>query len=151
MRSSDAFACNQGPLPSASRTVTAGRKVKAEHSGCAFTFTLRPAVTECGNQTARDLTDTRIVSQKLVNPLRHGTVVEWDSVEAILEYLFVKEMKIPSEEHAVLLSDPPLSPSTNREKYAEMMFETFECPSFPNSQSVKSINVLIRKDIRTCC
>ncbi|CAJ0943372.1 unnamed protein product, partial [Ranitomeya imitator] len=49
-----------GPLPSASRTVTAGRKVKAEHSGCAFTFTLRPAVTECGNQTARDLTDTRI-------------------------------------------------------------------------------------------
>ncbi|CAJ0966276.1 unnamed protein product [Ranitomeya imitator] len=49
-----------GPLPSASRTVTAGRKVKAEHSGCAFTFTLRPAVTECGNQIARDLTDTRI-------------------------------------------------------------------------------------------
>ncbi|CAJ0967449.1 unnamed protein product, partial [Ranitomeya imitator] len=45
---------------SASRTVTAGRKVKAEHSGCAFTFTLRPAVTECGKQTARDLTDTRI-------------------------------------------------------------------------------------------
>ncbi|CAJ0951949.1 unnamed protein product [Ranitomeya imitator] len=49
-----------GPLPSASRTVTAGRKVKAEHSDCAFTFTLRPAVTECGKQTARDLTDTRI-------------------------------------------------------------------------------------------
>ncbi|CAJ0965564.1 unnamed protein product, partial [Ranitomeya imitator] len=48
------------PLPSASRTVTAGRKVKAEHSSCAFTFTLRPAVTECGNQTARDLMDTRI-------------------------------------------------------------------------------------------
>ncbi|XP_069603771.1 actin-like protein 7A [Ranitomeya imitator] len=70
------------------------------------------------------------VSQKLVNPLRHGTVVEWDSVEAILEYLFVKEMKIPSEEHAVLLSDPPLSPSTNREKYAEMMFETFNVPAF---------------------
>ncbi|CAJ0964732.1 unnamed protein product [Ranitomeya imitator] len=52
-----------GPLPSASRTVTAGRKVKVEHSGCAFTFTLRPAVTECGKQTARDLTDTRIVEQ----------------------------------------------------------------------------------------
>ncbi|CAJ0949582.1 unnamed protein product [Ranitomeya imitator] len=42
----------------ASRTVTAGRKVKAEHSGSAFT--LRPAVTECGKQTARDLTDTRM-------------------------------------------------------------------------------------------
>ncbi|CAJ0962148.1 unnamed protein product [Ranitomeya imitator] len=49
-----------GPLPSASRTVTAGRKVKAEHSGCAFTFTLRPAVTMREAETARDLTDTRI-------------------------------------------------------------------------------------------
>ncbi|XP_073532970.1 actin-like protein 7A [Phyllobates terribilis] len=70
------------------------------------------------------------ISQKLVNPLRYGIIVEWDSIEAILEYLFVKEMKIPSEEHAVLMSDPPLSPSTNRAKYAEMMFETFNVPAF---------------------
>ncbi|CAJ0966516.1 unnamed protein product [Ranitomeya imitator] len=53
----DAF--TPGPLPSASRTVTAGRKVKAEHSGCAFTFTLRPAVTVREAETARDVTDTR--------------------------------------------------------------------------------------------
>ncbi|CAJ0915868.1 unnamed protein product [Ranitomeya imitator] len=57
----DRLLIKTGPLPSAFRTVTAGRKVKAEHSGCAFTFTLRSPVSECGKQTARDLTDTRIL------------------------------------------------------------------------------------------
>ncbi|XP_040275776.1 actin-like protein 7A [Bufo bufo] len=70
------------------------------------------------------------ISQKLVNPLWHGAIVDWDCIEAMLEYLFVQEMKITPDEHAVLLSDPPLSPITNREKYIEMMFETFNVPAF---------------------
>ncbi|XP_069832770.1 actin-like protein 7A [Dendropsophus ebraccatus] len=70
------------------------------------------------------------ISQKLVNPLRHGVIEDWDCIEAILEYLFVQEMKIQPDEHAVLLSDPPRSPITKREKYTEMMFETFNIPAF---------------------
>ncbi|XP_074850090.1 actin-like protein 7A [Carettochelys insculpta] len=66
---------------------------------------------------------------KLVNPLRHGIVVDWDCIQDIWEYIFHKEMKIQPEEHAVLVSDPPLSPTTNREKYAEMLFETFCTPA----------------------
>ncbi|KAG8508551.1 Actin-like protein 7A [Galemys pyrenaicus] len=66
---------------------------------------------------------------KLINPLRHGIIVDWDSVQDIWDYLFQKEMKITPEEHAVLVSDPPLSPHTNREKYAEMLFETFNTPA----------------------
>ncbi|XP_021016853.1 actin-like protein 7A [Mus caroli] len=66
---------------------------------------------------------------KLVNPLRHGIIVDWDTVQDIWEYLFRQEMKIAPEEHAVLVSDPPLSPHTNREKYAEMLFETFNTPA----------------------
>ncbi|KAM4708982.1 actin-like protein 7A [Discoglossus pictus] len=66
---------------------------------------------------------------KRVNPLRHGIVVDWDCIEDIWEYIFQNEMKIPTEEHAVLVSDPPLSPTTNREKYAEMLFETFCTPA----------------------
>ncbi|XP_048194644.1 actin-like protein 7A isoform X2 [Perognathus longimembris pacificus] len=69
------------------------------------------------------------VRLKLVNPLRHGIIVDWDTVQDIWEYLFQQEMKIASEEHAVLVSDPPLSPHTNREKYAEMLFETFNTPA----------------------
>lgn len=66
---------------------------------------------------------------KLINPLRHGIIVDWDSVQDIWEYLFHREMKISPKEHAVLVSDPPLSPHTNREKYAEMLFETFSTPA----------------------
>ncbi|KAM5299703.1 actin-like protein 7A [Ctenodactylus gundi] len=69
------------------------------------------------------------VRLRLVNPLQHGIIVDWDTVQDIWEYLFRKEMKIAPEEHAVLVSDPPLSPHTNREKYAEMLFETFSTPA----------------------
>nr|Q4R6Q3.1 RecName: Full=Actin-like protein 7A [Macaca fascicularis]BAE01221.1 unnamed protein product [Macaca fascicularis] len=69
------------------------------------------------------------VHLKLVNPLRHGIIVDWDTVQDIWEYLFRQEMKIAPEEHAVLVSDPPLSPHTNREKYAEMLFEAFNTPA----------------------
>ncbi|XP_036117738.1 actin-like protein 7A [Molossus molossus] len=69
------------------------------------------------------------VCLKLINPLRHGIIVDWDSVQDIWEYLFHQEMKIAPEDHAVLVSDPPLSPHTNREKYAEMLFETFNTPA----------------------
>nr|XP_003463825.1 actin-like protein 7A [Cavia porcellus] len=69
------------------------------------------------------------VRLKLVNPLRHGIIVDWDTVHDIWEYLFRQEMKIAPEEHAVLVSDPPLSPHTNREKYAEMLFESFSTPA----------------------
>lgn len=76
----------------------------------------------------KDLRDATI-PLKLVNPLRHGIIVDWDTVQDIWEYLFHTEMKIRPEEHAVLVSDPPLSPTTNREKYAEMLFEHFCTPA----------------------
>ncbi|XP_004848218.1 actin-like protein 7B [Heterocephalus glaber] len=66
---------------------------------------------------------------KLVNPLKHGIVVDWDCVQNIWEYIFHTAMKICPEEHAMLVSDPPLSPSSNREKYAELLFETFGIPA----------------------
>ncbi|XP_037654288.1 actin-like protein 7B [Choloepus didactylus] len=66
---------------------------------------------------------------KLENPLRHGVVVDWDCVQSIWEYIFHTAMKILPEEHAVLVSDPPLGPSSNREKYAELLFETFRVPA----------------------
>ncbi|CAJ0961271.1 unnamed protein product [Ranitomeya imitator] len=72
----------ESPLPSASSTVTAGRKVKAEHSGCAFTFTLRPAVTVREAETARDLTDTRIT------PVFHMAIkrTRFEGIQKILHF-----------------------------------------------------------------
>uniref|UniRef100_A0A2K5PHR9 Uncharacterized protein n=1 Tax=Cebus imitator TaxID=2715852 RepID=A0A2K5PHR9_CEBIM len=77
---------------------------------------------------------------KLVNPLKHGVVVDWDCVQDIWEYIFRMAMKIVPEKHAVLVSDPPLSPSSNREKYAELMLEAFGIAAMHvTSQSLLSI------------
>ncbi|XP_006886978.1 PREDICTED: actin-like protein 7B [Elephantulus edwardii] len=80
------------------------------------------------------------VPLKLVNPLQRGVVTDWDSVQSIWEYVFHTAMKIAPEEHAVLLSDPPLSPVCHREKYAELLFEAFAIPAMHvTSQSLLSI------------
>ncbi|XP_069061904.1 actin-like protein 7B [Pleurodeles waltl] len=80
------------------------------------------------NYIGQELKEAKI-PLKPVNPLKHGIVVDWDIVQDIWEYIFRAELKLPTDEHAVMVSDPPLSPTTNREKYAEMMFETFCTPA----------------------
>ncbi|XP_004600343.1 actin-like protein 7B [Sorex araneus] len=78
--------------------------------------------------------------RRLVNPLRRGVVVDWDCVQSLCEYVFHTAMKIAPDEHAVLVSDPPLSPSSHREKYAELLFETFGVPAMHvTSQALLSI------------
>ncbi|XP_007516223.1 actin-like protein 7B [Erinaceus europaeus] len=77
---------------------------------------------------------------RLTNPLKYGAVVDWDCVQSIWEYAFHTAMKVAPEEHAVLVSDPPLSPSGDREKYAELLFETFGIPAMHvASQALLSI------------
>uniref|UniRef100_UPI00398E7E1C actin-like protein 7B n=1 Tax=Pristiophorus japonicus TaxID=55135 RepID=UPI00398E7E1C len=77
---------------------------------------------------------------RLINPLRHGIVVDWNGAEAILSYIFEKELKVRPEDHAVMVADPPLSPTTNREKMAELLFETFSIPAIHiTRQSLLSI------------
>ncbi|XP_067883434.1 actin, acrosomal process isoform-like isoform X2 [Heterodontus francisci] len=44
-------------------------------------------------------------------------------------HIFYQELRVAPEEHAVLLSDAPLSPTTNREKSAELLFEGFGVPA----------------------
>ncbi|NXI63692.1 ACL7A protein, partial [Anseranas semipalmata] len=76
----------------------------------------------------RELENTRI-PLKLISPLTHGIVVDWNCVQDILECIFQKEMKIQPEDHAVLMSVPPLCSVTDKKKYAEMMFEGFRVPA----------------------
>ncbi|XP_055973209.1 actin-like protein 7B [Sorex fumeus] len=67
--------------------------------------------------------------RRLVNPLRQGAVADWDCVQSLCEYIFHTAMKVAPQEHAVLVSDPPLSPRGHRERYAELLFETFGVPA----------------------
>ncbi|KAI9162998.1 Actin-like protein [Paramyrothecium foliicola] len=77
---------------------------------------------------------------KIHYPLEHGIVTDWDDMERIWEYVYGEGLKTLSEEHPVLLTEPPLNPRSNRETAAQILFETFNVPALHTSiQAVLSL------------
>jgi len=72
-------------------------------------------------------------------PMAHGVVEDWNDMELIWRHIY-SEMKTVAEEHPVLLTEAPLNPRRNREKAAEIFFETFGCPAlFVSAQAILSL------------
>jgi len=63
---------------------------------------------------------------KLSSPIEHGIVNNWDDMEKIWEYTFQNELKVNPEEYNVMLTEASLNPKENKEKMAQIMFETFK-------------------------
>ncbi|CRK25730.1 hypothetical protein BN1723_019214, partial [Verticillium longisporum] len=77
---------------------------------------------------------------KIRYPLEHGIVTDWDDMEKIWEYVYGEGLKTLSEEHPVLLTEPPLNPRSNRDIAAQILFETFNVPALHTSiQAVLSL------------
>ncbi|KAF2842022.1 actin-like protein [Patellaria atrata CBS 101060] len=77
---------------------------------------------------------------KINYPLEHGIVTDWDDMERIWTYVYAEELKTTSEEHPVLLTEPPLNPRSNRDTAAQILFETFNVPALYTSiQAVLSL------------
>ncbi|MCJ1273877.1 Actin-like protein [Puttea exsequens] len=77
---------------------------------------------------------------KIRYPLEHGVVTNWDDMERIWQFVYQEELKTMSEEHPVLLTEPPLNPRSNRETAAQILFETFNVPALYTSiQAVLSL------------
>lgn len=97
-------------------------------------------------------------------PMEHGIVTDWNDMERIWNYIYSKvifvlfsiiyyhnvfltffyflkdQLSMFSEEHPVLLTEAPLNPRRNREKSAEIFFETFNVPAlFVSMQAVLSL------------
>jgi len=77
---------------------------------------------------------------KLMYPIEHGIVNDWDAMEKIWHYTFHNDLRVNPSEHPVLLTEAPLNPERNREKMAEILFETFNCPAmYVSMQAVLSL------------
>ncbi|XP_036189420.1 nascent polypeptide-associated complex subunit alpha, muscle-specific form-like [Myotis myotis] len=61
--------------------------------------------------------------------LNRGVVSDWDALEVLWQHLFYCKLGMRPEELAVLVADSPISPRTNREKVAEILFECFHVPA----------------------
>jgi len=76
---------------------------------------------------------------RLQHPMDHGIVQNWNDMEHIWNHVY-GELKIQAEEHPVLLTEAPINPRKNREKAAEIFFETFNVPAlFISMQAVLSL------------
>jgi len=101
---------------------------------------------------------------KIKYPLEHGIVTDWADMEHIWNHAY-QELKTSPEDvceidlstsvyeihfeissndsiqqHPVLLTEAPLNPRQNREKSAEIFFETFNVPAmFISMQAVLSL------------
>jgi actin-related protein len=63
---------------------------------------------------------------KITYPIEHGIVTNWDDMEKIWEHTFVNELRCQASEHNVMITEAPLNPKQNREKMAQIMFDTFQ-------------------------
>ncbi|CAK6435890.1 unnamed protein product [Pipistrellus nathusii] len=66
--------------------------------------------------------------------LTRGVVSDWDALEVLWQHLFYCKLGLRPEELAVLVADSPVSPRTNREKVAEILFECFHVPAMQTAQ-----------------
>ncbi|NXJ84266.1 ACTL9 protein, partial [Trogon melanurus] len=67
---------------------------------------------------------------EITEPIQNGVIINWDEVETLWQHLFDHELQVPAEEYALLITEPPLSPTTHREKMMEIVFESLGSPGF---------------------
>eukprot|EP01084_Bolivina_argentea_P218315 370496_1 len=64
------------------------------------------------------------------HPIEYGLIINWDYIEKIWNHTFYNELRIAPEDHAIFVTEIPLNPKLNREKMTQIMFETFNVPSY---------------------
>ncbi|CAH7411741.1 actin-like protein 9 [Phodopus roborovskii] len=76
----------------------------------------------------------------LMQPVHNGIVVDWEAAELICHHILENDLRVVTQDHPLLFTDPPFSPASNREKLVELAFESLHSPAiYVASQSVLSV------------
>jgi len=63
---------------------------------------------------------------QLTQPMEHGIVKNWEDMQLLWDYTFQEKLRVDTTGRKVLLTEPPMNPSKNREKMCEVMFENYQ-------------------------
>eukprot|EP00013_Stygamoeba_regulata_P009295 CAMPEP_0177674060 /NCGR_PEP_ID=MMETSP0447-20121125/26330_1 /TAXON_ID=0 /ORGANISM="Stygamoeba regulata, Strain BSH-02190019" /LENGTH=381 /DNA_ID=CAMNT_0019182083 /DNA_START=93 /DNA_END=1238 /DNA_ORIENTATION=+ len=66
---------------------------------------------------------------RLNSPIERGVVTNFDDLDRLWHQTFYRELGVVPEEHSMLLIEPLLNPRENRERTAQLMFETYSGPA----------------------
>ncbi|EPX71375.1 actin-like protein Arp1 [Schizosaccharomyces octosporus yFS286] len=66
---------------------------------------------------------------KLEYPVQRGLVKNWCDMEKIWSWIYSNELQTLPEDHPVLLAETPFNNAKNKERMAEIFFETFNVPA----------------------
>lgn len=58
-------------------------------------------------------------------PISNGIVKNWEDMHHVWQHTFENVLRVDPTECRILLTDPPLNPTKNREQMVETMFETW--------------------------
>jgi actin-related protein 2 len=63
---------------------------------------------------------------QITQPMEHGIVRNWDDMKHLWDYTFQEKMKVETAGRKILLTEPPMNPTKNRERMVEVMFEDYQ-------------------------
>ncbi|VTJ51237.1 Hypothetical predicted protein [Marmota monax] len=73
-------------------------------------------------------------------PISRGAITNWDTMEKIWHHSFYHVLSIAPEEHPLMVTEPPLSKTSTKEKVTQILFETFGVPAlYIGNQGVLSL------------
>eukprot|EP01064_Diplonema_japonicum_P020596 TRINITY_DN30201_c0_g1_i1.p1 TRINITY_DN30201_c0_g1~~TRINITY_DN30201_c0_g1_i1.p1 ORF type:complete len:379 (+),score=63.51 TRINITY_DN30201_c0_g1_i1:33-1169(+) len=66
---------------------------------------------------------------RTVHPVERGVIKDWSDMDKVMHHLFYSELVVAPDEHPLLLSTAPDTSKADKEKFSELLFESFNCPA----------------------
>lgn len=82
-------------------------------------------------------------------PMENGIVRNWDDMLHVWDYTFNERLNIDPKDSKILLTEPPLNPTKNREKMVEYMFERYGFDSV--YVAIQAVMTLYAQGISNMC